>query len=282
MSAPELIVGKLALFSELGEKERRILTGMFEEQVVRQGQVLFHFGDPGDCFYVVQAGAVELFTHDHGGSKITLDRCGPENMFGELSLLDGGARTATAAALEDSTLLVLSRDKLIAFLHQNPSAAIHMLAMTARRVRNSNDLLRRRVTRNANEESGDRRTLSEKTADMIAKICGSMPFLLGHVAVFAFWLSWNIEAVAKSGINWFGHGTFDPFPFGLLAMAVSVEAILLSTCVLISQNRQAAKDRVRSDIEYDVNLKAELEVAHLHDKLDHVHAELLARIHKLT
>lgn len=95
------------------------------------------------------------------------------------------------------------------------------------------------------------------------------------------WLAWNFKPVRGSGLNGLGLSAFDPFPFGRLCMMVSGEAILLSTCVLISQNRQAAKDRVRSDIEYDVNLQAEMEVAHLHENLDQLHAELLSRLHKL-
>jgi len=281
MATPDLI-NKVGFFSLLGSKERTTLTSMFKVLPLRAGHVLFRFGDPGDTFYVVKTGLVELSTQDHGGSKIVLAICGPESFFGELSLFDGGARTATATALEDSALLVLSRDKLITFLEQNPSAAINMITVMGQRIRNTGNLLRQRVTRNANEESEDRRTLSEKVADNIARICGSMSFLLLHVFLFAFWIAWNIEPIYHSGINWFGRGTFDPFPFGLLAMTVSVEAIILSTCLLISQNRQAAKDRIRSDIEYEVNLKAELEVAHLHEKIDHMHAEILARLHKLS
>jgi len=279
MAVPDLI-NKVEFFSLLGSRERTTLTGMFKVLPLRAGQVLFHFGDPGDTFYVVKTGSVELFTHDHGGSKITLAKSEPRNFFGELSLFDGGARTATAVALEDSALLMLSRDKLISFLEQNPSAAINMLAVMGQRIRNTGELLRKRVTRNVNEESEDMRTLSEKAADNIARIFGSMPFLLIHILFFAFWITWNIEPIYRSGINWLGRAVFDPFPFGLLAMTVSVEAIILSTCLLISQNRQAAKDRIRSDIEYEVNLKAELEVAHLHEKIDHMHAEILARLHK--
>lgn len=282
MSTPELIIKTIPLFSEFDDEERDTLTGMFEVRRVGEGDVLFHFGDPGDCLYVVQSGAVELFIRDHGGSKITLDRCNSEDLFGELSLLDGGARTATAVALEDSTLLVLSRHDLMSFLQKNPSAATRMLAVVVRRVRDTSTLLRQRVTRNANEESGDHRTFSERAADTIAMICGSMTFLLGHVALFAFWLTWNTGLLHRPGTGWLASAPFDPFPFGLLAMAVSVEAILLSTCVLISQRRQGTKDRIRADIEYEVNLKAELEVAHLHDKLDHMHAELLARMQKLS
>jgi uncharacterized membrane protein len=106
-----------------------------------------------------------------------------------------------------------------------------------------------------------------------------MYFLAAHIAFFALWITWNIQAPPNSGHNLLGLGVFDPFPFGLLAMSVSVEAIILSTCLLISQNRQAAKDRIRADIEYEVNLKAELEVAHLHSKVDRMHAEILARLH---
>jgi len=278
MAAPDLI-NKVEIFSLLGTKERSTLTNMFKVLTIREDQVLFRFGDPGDTFYVVKTGLVELFTHDHGGSKIVLAKCGPGNFFGELSLFDGGARTATALALEDSALLVLSREKLIKFLEQNPSAAINMITVMGQRIRNTGNLLRQRVTRNVNEESKDRRTLSEKAADNIARICGSMPFLLIHVLLFTFWITWNIEPIYHSGINWLKRAVFDPFPFGLLAMTVSVEAIILSTCLLISQNRQAAKDRIRSDIEYEVNLKAELEVAYLHEKLDNMHAEILARLH---
>jgi len=281
MTAPDLI-NKVEFFSLLGTRERSTLTSMFKVLPLHAGQVLFRFGDPGDTFYVVKTGLVELSTHDHGGSKIVLAKCGPESFFGELSLFDGGARTATAMALEDSTLLVLSREKLISFLEKNPSAAINMITVMGQRIRNTGNLLRQRVTRNVNDESQDRRTLSEKLADSIASVCGSMPFLLIHVLIFAFWIIWNIEPVYHSGFNWLRQAVFDPFPFGLLAMTVSVEAIILSTCLLISQNRQAAKDRIRSDIEYEVNLKAELEVAHLHEKIDHMHAEILARLHKST
>lgn len=280
MTTPDLI-NKVIFFSLLDDKERSALTTLFKEVKIQQGQVLFHFGDPGDTFYLVKTGYVELYTKDHGGSKIMLTKCGPGNFFGELSLFDGGSRTATAMALEDSLLLVLNRENLNLFLEQNPSAAIDMLKVMGQRIRNTGDLLRRRVTRNANEALGDHRTLSEKAADNIARICGSMPFLLGHVLLFTFWIVWNIEIFQHSGINWLGQAVFDPFPFGLLAMTVSVEAIILSTCLLISQNRQASKDRIRSDIEYEVNLKAELEVAHLHEKIDHMHAEILSRLHNL-
>jgi uncharacterized membrane protein len=124
-------------------------------------------------------------------------------------------------------------------------------------------LLRRSVSRDINEETEDKRTTVMKMADWISEFSGSLPFLFIHIGIFFVWIVLNIGPLVHSDI-----GGFDPFPFGLLTMVVSLEAIILSVFVLLSQNRQVARDRVRNDIEYQVNLKAELEIAHLHEKFD--------------
>jgi len=139
-----------------------------------------------------------------------------------------------------------------------------------RRLRITTELLRHTATRNVNEEVEDKRTVVQKIADWIAEFSGSIPFLAIHIVIFAVWIGWN--TLPPEALR------FDLFPFGLLTMVVSLEAIVLSVFVLLSQNRQAAKDRIRSDVEYDVNLKAELEVAHLHEKVDRLHSETLARL----
>ena len=115
--------------------------------------------------------------------------------------------------------------------------------------------------------------LVQRIADWLAWFSGSMPFLLSHTFWFIIWISLNTFILGTSA--------FDPFPFGLLTMIVSLEAIFLACFVLISQNRQAEKDKVRSDIEYDVNIKAELEVAHLHEKTDRLYENMMARFGKL-
>ena len=124
------------------------------------------------------------------------------------------------------------------------------------------------------EEVADRRTRVQKSADWIAEFAGSIPFLMLHVVWFGTWLL--VNSVKLPGIP-----QFDPFPFGFLTLSVSLEAIFLSVFVLLSQNRQAAKDRVRSDIEYDVNLKAELEIVHLHEKVDRLTSDVLGRLERL-
>ena len=149
-----------------------------------------------------------------------------------------------------------------------------LLAAMGRRHRETLELLRHTATRNVNEEHEDTRTMVQKSADWIAEFAGSIPFLLIHVGLFAFWLTVNWVQVP-------GIPQFDPYPFGFLTLAVSLEAIFLSVFVLLSQNRQAAKDRVHADIEYDVNLKAELEIAHLHEKMDRLTGDVLLRLERV-
>jgi len=220
----------------------------------------------------VRSGLVEMFVKDHTGEKILLTTASPGDLFGELSLLDNGPRAATAVALEDTDLLVLDRGDLLLFLRRKPDAALDLMTVMGQRLRRSDELLRGRVSRNANEEIEDKRTAIEKSADWIAEFSGSIPFLFIHVLIFAVWVIWN----SIPRLN-----PFDPFPFGLLTMVVSLEAIILSVFVLLSQNRQVIKDHIRSDIEYEINLKAELEVAHLHEKFDHLHADLNLRLHNI-
>jgi uncharacterized membrane protein len=135
-------------------------------------------------------------------------------------------------------------------------------------------LIRGRVSRNVNAEIEQKRKAVDRIADAIATFAGSMPFVIFHVVFFSAWILLNLDIIP-------GIAAFDPFPFGLLTMAVSLEAIFLSVFVLLSQNLQSAKERVRSDVEYEVNLKAELEVFHLHEKVDRLHEELIGRLHRI-
>ena len=134
-------------------------------------------------------------------------------------------------------------------------------------LREADNLLRTRVSRNVNEEFEEKLSTLQRIADWIAWFSGSMQFLIINGLWFVIWIAANTVPDKDS--------QFDPFPFGLLTMIVSLEAIFLSCFVLISQNRQAAKDKVRSDVEYEVNVQAELEVAHLHEKIDHIHEQML-------
>lgn len=263
------IVASASLFKLLGEADRADLATQLERRDVASGETVFSIGEPGDSLYIVGSGRVELSVKDNTGAKIVLAICGPGEQFGELSLFDGGARTASAVCTEDSTLLVLDREELLAFLRRHPDASLDLLTTMGQRIRSTDVLLRRRVSRNINEELAIRSTTIERIADVIAAFSGSILFLVLNAAWFAFWIIWNIVPGVRH---------FDPYPFGFLTMVVSLEAIFLSIFVLVSQNRQAAKDRLRADAEYEVNLKAELEITHLHEKMDFLTEELLARL----
>jgi uncharacterized membrane protein len=269
MPADENLLEEVPFFQLLDKDERAALAAVLDETTVHHSNILFRAGDPGDSLYLVRKGKVELWVKDHVGEKIVLAVAEAGDFFGELSLLDGGPRAATAQALEDTELLILDREDLLLFIRKKPDAALDILTVMGQRIRNSDELVRKRVSRNANEEVEDKRSLVDKAADWIAEFSGSLPFLGLHVLWFVIWIGWNVIPI-------FPH--FDPFPYGLLTMTVSLEAIILSVFVLLSQNRQVAKDRIRADIEYEVNLKAELEVAHLHEKVYQLQADMLARL----
>jgi CRP/FNR family cyclic AMP-dependent transcriptional regulator len=268
MQTAELLA-TVPLFKLLSDEERADLERVFERRDLDAGHKIFALGEPGDEMFIVGTGSVELFVKDNTGAKIVLTVCDPGDVFGELSLFDGGARTASAVCLEPSTLLVLDRADLLKFLHLHPDAALDLLTTMGQRMRGADEMLRRRVARNINEEMQIRSTTVEKVADVIAEFSGSITFLVLNAVWFAGWILWNTLPFVPH---------FDPYPFGFLTMMVSLEAIFLSIFVLVSQNRQAAKDRLRADAEYEVNLKAELEITHLHEKVDFLTEELLARM----
>jgi len=276
LSIQSEMLAEVPFFTLLDEQERTALAERLDFVKARAGETLFQRGDPGDSMYVVKNGCVEMFVTNDTGEKLLLETARAGDFFGEVSLLDGGARTATAEVKEDLEALIIDRGDLDEFFRLCPAAALDLLTATGKRLRETTRLLRSSASRNVNTEQEDKRTTVMRVADWISDFSGSLPFLFIHVGIFFVWIVLNVAPLAHTGF-----GGFDPFPFGLLTMVVSLEAIILSVFVLLSQNRQVARERVRNDIEYEVNLKAELEIAHLHEKFDHLHVELLERLSAL-
>lgn len=276
MSADPEILAEVPLFQLLDADERAALAAKVEAISAPEGKLLFSYGDPGDSLFIVREGEVEIFFKNDTGDRLVLERPGPGDFFGELSLLDAGPRTASAVVTKDLQAVMVDREDIEALLKRHPAAAMDLLTATGRRLREANRLLRHTASRDINEELEDRRTTVMKMADWISEFSGSLPFLFIHCGLFALWIALNTGALARTPL-----GGWDPFPYGFLTMCVSLEAIILSVFVLLSQNRQVARDRTRNDIEYRVNLKAELEIAHLHEKLDEMNAEVLERLNLL-
>lgn len=274
MPTKAALLAEVPFFQALDAQEREELAQQLDSVELSAGETVFNYGDPGDSIYVIRRGGVEVFLKDDTGQRISLETAGPGDVFGEISLLDGGPRTASVVVTEDLEALRLTRSHLDLFLTRRPTAALEMLSAMGRRLRITADRLRHTASRNVNEEMEDRRTRVQKVADWIAEFSGSVSFLVIHLVIFAVWILLNVDWVP-------GAPLFDRFPYGLLTMVVSLEAIILSVFVLLSQNRQSAKDRIRSDVEYGVNLKAELEVAHLHEKVDHLTADTAGRLSRI-
>ena len=269
------MLASVPLFSLLDAKESATLAERIDVVSVHAGKTIFDRGEPGDAMYVLTSGRGEVFFKNDTGERIVLEIAHAGDFFGEISLLDGGPRTASALATEDGEALVVDRGDLEELFRIHPHAVFDLLGATGRRLRETTELLRRTASRNINEEVEDTRTRVMKAADWISAFSGSMPFLFIHCVIFFVWIMLNTGPLV-SRVGTFG--AFDPFPYGLLTMVVSLEAIILSVFVLLSQNRQAARDKVRNDIEYDVNLKAELEIAHMHEKVDRMQEQILARL----
>ena len=273
MSVDPIHLVDVPFLALLDDQQRAILAERLDTITEPAGKSMFVYGDPGDSAYIIRSGVVEIYSKNDTGERIVLETARAGDFFGEISLLDGGPRTASALVLEDLEAILVDRGDLEEFLRICPAAAINLLAASGRRIRETAKLLRHSVSRDINEVTEDKRTRVMKVADWISEFSGSLEFLFIHLGLFFAWIVLNVGPLSRTSI-----GSFDPFPFGLLTMVVSLEAIILSVFVLLSQNRQVARDRVRNDIEYQVNLKAELEIGHLHEKVDHFHEEVMRRL----
>jgi CRP/FNR family transcriptional regulator, cyclic AMP receptor protein len=271
MPAPPDMLQDVPLFRELDAEERAVLAAQAEELSWAAEARIFSRGDAGDSFYVVSHGRVEISVDSTTGERRVLGTAGPGEFFGELSLLDGGARSADATAVEETHGVEIDRDDLTELFRVHPGAAMDVLSVTGKRLRETNRALLSSAGISPNQQVEERSTPVQRAADALAAFSGSIAFLVLHCLIFALWVGWNLGAIGFLR-------PFDPFPFGLLTLVTSLEAIFLSCFVLISQERQASKDRIRSEVEYAANIKAGLEVTQLHGKLDRLYEQTMSKL----
>jgi CRP/FNR family cyclic AMP-dependent transcriptional regulator len=269
------LVSEIPLFSKMDDEERSELHSLMTERVFPAGQVIMKAGELGNAFQIIQQGQVELWLIDSDGQRVVLDILGSGKFFGELSILSGETRNATATSDENVTTLELGREELFDFLRRRPEAALDILTELGDRLKRTDDILRTRASRNPNDAIDEQHvSIGQSIADVIATFSGSLPFLFLNFVIFVVWITINLAG--PTSIH------FDPYPFQFLTMSVSLEAIFLSIFVLVSQNRQSLKDRLKADLDYRVDVKTELEMSiissHVRDierKLHHMHSDLL-------
>jgi CRP/FNR family transcriptional regulator, cyclic AMP receptor protein len=257
------------LFASLDDEAAVELRNLLKEKVVPQNTRLFNQGDRGDAMYLIESGCVRISIQDEDKQELTLADLAQGDFFGEMSIIDGRQRSADARVLEDARLAILSRDDFLRFVRTKPDVALEMLAALTDRLRRTDELLRSRVSRNANEEEKARLTLADRAADLIAEFGGSWKFIGASIGLIVLWIIFN-SFVLVSG--------FDPAPYQMLNLALAIIAGMQAPIIMMSQNRQGEKDRLRADLDYQVNLKNELSLAEVLRRLDVLESERLPKI----
>ena len=263
MAANPEFLKDISLFQWMDETERAQVAALMDEVTFKEGERIFHENDQGGICYILRSGRVELSVVDERKEKLVVDVLDPGELCGELSLLDGGTRANTAFALSDVEALSLERPDLVDFLKRQPDAALDLLKALTKRIRRTDRLLKQRV-QDPNELIEEEETFGDRVADKVASFGGSWRFIIMFTSAMAVWMVIN----SALGVR------FDPFPFILLNLALSALAALQAPVIMMSQNRQDTKDRIRSEADYKVNVKAEVGIAELHEKLDKMRGEL--------
>ena len=257
------------LFASLDDEAAKELRDLLSDKIVPQNTRLFRQGDTGDAMYLIESGRVRISIHDDDKQELTLAELAQGDFFGEMSIIDGRQRSADARVIEDARLAVLSRDAFLSFVRTNPDVALEMLSALTDRLRRTDDLLRSRVSRNVNEEEKARLTLSDRAADMIAEFGGSWKFIGVSIALIIFWIIFNSYILVRG---------FDPAAYQMLNLALAIIAGMQAPIIMMSQNRQGEKDRLRADLDYQVNLKNELSLAEVLRRLDVLESERLPKL----
>ncbi len=255
----EIELQDIALFSEMDEADTEAIRSIMDELKFNAGHTIVREGETGNLFYIITEGDVRVTIRDADGDDIVLHELGPGGFFGELSMLTSEPRSARVIAVTNVTTLALERDEFFTFLKTKPSAAIDVLIELGGRLHEMDAILRNIASRNVNEVDEERLTFGQRIADTVADTMGSWPFIIVQTTLLAVWISLNATA-------WINH--WDPYPFILLNLMLSFQAAYAAPFIMMSQNRQAAKDRIAAEIDHKVNAKAEFEVGLLLKRLD--------------
>jgi CRP/FNR family transcriptional regulator, cyclic AMP receptor protein len=250
-------LARIPLFKRLEPHELEHLAEDVAQVNYAAGATIFNEHDLGDGLYVVETGSVRIWVMDEDVSEVTLAELKPGDFFGELAVLDRGERSSSATALTDTHLHKLSSDAFQQFLIEHPDCAIDVICEIGARMRQTNQLVSQRATRNINREMEETLTFGQRIADRVASFGGSWTFIIIYLAALIVWMAFNTFVLVH-----YGHGEegaqFDPYPYILLNLMLSMTAALQAPIIMMSQNRAAEKDRLAAEQDFKVNLKSEL------------------------
>ena len=266
---------QIPLFALLDDDELGVLAAQVEVKRFAARQRIYKMGEAGKHAYVMIAGAVRVSTVDESHQEVVVDEPRHGDFFGFASMLEDTPHQTTALALEETTCLEVSRDDIETLVKQKPMAGMDMLTVVSRQFHASQHLVRVRASRNANEVIEEEMRFPERIADAVARFGGSWSFIILFGVVLLTYTSTNILLKGRS---------WDPYPFILLNLFLSMLAAIQAPVIMMSQNRQDTKDRVRGELDYDVNRRAESEIQALSNKLNLLNEKIgdvddLLRVH---
>jgi len=256
--SPE-ILRRVPLFALLDDEETAVLAGQVEVKTFTQRQRIWKIGDPCGQAYVLVSGVVRVTTVDEDQQEVIVDQPAEGEFFGFASMLDQTAHQTEAVAVEESVCLEVDRHDIATLLERKPHAGMDMLTVLGRQFNASQQLVRVRASRNPNDVIEEDMTFGERIADRVAAFGGSWTFIITFGATIIGYTAIN---VVLRGQAW------DPYPFILLNLFLSMLAAIQAPVIMMSQNRQDTKDRLRGELDYDVNRRAESEIQGLSRKLN--------------
>jgi len=272
MACDASVFEEVPIFSLLDAEERAVLAEQVELRRFTARQRIYRRGDPGFKAFVVLTGKVEVVVVDADNQEVVVDTPSPGEMFGLASMLSDSPHVTTATALEDTTAIEVDRHDLARLLQRKPLAGLDMLTMVGRHFQAAQELVRARTARNPNEVIDEQLTFGQRLADAVARFGGSWSFIITFSVVLIVYAGLNIALATRA---------WDPYPFILLNLFLSMLAAVQAPVIMMSQNRQDAKDRLRSELDFNVNRKAETEIIQLaaklnriEDKLDDIHRDV--------
>ena len=247
------------LFSLLDEDEMAILAAQVEVRTFAARQRIYKMDDPGKNAYIMLSGTVRITTVDEDQQEVLLDEPGHGEFFGFASMVDGTPHRTNAMAMEEARCVEVDRNDIATLLQRKPMAGMDMLAVLGRQHHATQQLVRLRARRNANEMIDEKSTFGERLADAVARFGGSWTFIISFGIVLSVYTAMNVILRGKA---------WDPYPFILLNLFLSMLASIQAPVIMMSQNRQDTKDRLRGELDYDVNQRAESEIQTLSRKLN--------------
>src|SRR6266480_4425751 len=253
------VLKQVPLFALLDEEETAVLAGQVELKNFAPRERIWKIGDPGGQAYVMVSGSVRVTTVDEDHQEVVVDEPATGEFFGFASMLEQTPHQTTAIALQEAVCLEVDRDDIAVLLQRKPMAGMDMLTVLGRQFHASQHLVRVRAARNPNEIIEEEETFGERIADKVASFGGSWTFITSFGIVLVTYTALNIGLAARA---------WDPYPFILLNLFLSMLAAIQAPIIMMSQNRQDKKDRLRSELDFDVNRRAESEIQGLAHKIN--------------